>query len=51
MMEKLGKNLLLTNKFMNLLNAGLLGYGLINKDYFSEKTYDVNFIYIIHINI
>lgn len=35
--------LILSNKYFNLVNAGLLGYGLINKDYFSDKTYDVNY--------
>jgi len=41
MNAKFPKFLLMTNKCMNVFNAGLLGYGLINKDYFSEKTYDV----------
>lgn len=42
MTGKFPKNLLLSNKFMNLFNAGLLAYGLANKDHFDEKNYDVN---------
>lgn len=41
MSGKFPKNLLLSNKFMNIINAGLLGYGLVNKDYFDDKTFDV----------
>jgi len=47
MSRKFPKNLLLSNKFMNLVNAGLLGYGLVNKDYFDNNTFDVFLFYFI----
>jgi len=51
MSGKFPKNLFLSNKFMNLINAGLLGYGLVNKDYFGDKTFDVIIIYFFKDNL
>lgn len=51
MSGKFNNYLLLSNKFLNIINAGLLGYGLVNKDYFGEKTFDVKNLFFIKFNL